>query len=261
MLKRISIPLALISLGAAQGALAAEEGRWTAAFQLGTSLVPHGSFQARETASIANLGSVIPSLAGKAGTLDLERQNFDDIFRAGPSFGLELGYQATAKLEPFARLSYTQFRGRTTRIGDIQSAALAKPADIRAEFDDLESWTADFGARYYFIDTGRTRPYLGGYVGVERASELHAHVRVDGTLTPPKRVELLPKETRFDAGVEVGLAYEIASRTALRFGVGADYNSPRHQTSHAYQSLGAAPMRVTDQSWSFPIDLGLTFQF
>ena len=260
MLKRLSIPLALISLGAATAASAAEEGRWTAGLQVGTALVPHGSFQARETRSIANLGSLLPAQAGQSGTLDLERQNFDDVFRAGPSIGLELGYGATSNLEAFGRLSYTQFRGRTHRIGDIQSVGLAQPADVRVKFDDLKSWSAQFGARYY-LNEGAARSYVGGYVGAERASELRAHVRVNGMLEPTNRVRLLDKTTRFDVGVEVGLAYEIATNTALRFAVGADYNNPRHETSHAYETIGAGPVRITDESWSFPINLGLTYQF
>lgn len=259
MLKRLSIPLALISLGVATGA-SAEEGRWTAGIQVGTAFVPHGSFQARETRPIANLGSVLPSQAGQSGTLDLERQVFDDTFRAGPSIGLELGYGFTSNLEGFTRLNYTQFQGRTHRIGDIQSAALAQPAEVRVKFDDLKAWEAEFGARYYLTDT-RARPYVGGYIGVERASDLRAHVRVNGALEPTSRVLLLDKTTRFDAGLEVGLSYEIADNTAFRFSVGADYNSPRHETSHAYETIGAGPVRITDQSWSFPVDIGLTFQF
>jgi hypothetical protein len=253
MLKRLSlrlaIPAALALAGAAQTAAAAEDGPWSASFRIGTALIPHGRFQAHAIS------------AGPAGTTELDSLNFDDVFRVGPSADLELGYKLFPSLEPFVRISYAQFRGQGTRIGDIHVAGSPVPVAVRGEFDDNESWAFDLGARWYGKNDGAVRPYLGGYVGVTRSDDLHGHVSVAGRLTSASREILLPDETRFGAGLEVGLAYGFADAAELRFSVGADYRSQRHENTDAYQSVGIDRVRVTDESWSLPIDIGLTWKF
>lgn len=250
-MKRISIPLALITLGTAHVACAAgnEEGRWAATFRIGTQLMPHGTFQAGGTGQSA------------AGTAQLDSLTYDDIFRVGPSADLELGYRITSNLEPFVRVSYSQLRGENARIGDIRPAGSAPSTVVRANFDDMESWQLDLGTRLFFVDSGPLQSFVAGYVGVDRAQELRAHVRVNGVLTPSTRETLLPRETRFAAGVELGVSYELTEQTAISLSIGADYRTARHERTGAYQGLGINTVRVTDQDWTLPIDLGVTWRF
>jgi len=53
----------------------------------------------------------------------------------------------------------------------------------------------------------------------------------------------------------------MSDQAALRFSVGADYTPARHEDSAAFESLGLGPVRIADQRWSVPIDLGLTYRF
>ena len=250
-MKRISIPLALIALGTAHAACAAEneEGRWSATFRIGTQLLPHGTFQSGATGQSA------------AGTAQLDSLTYDDIFRVGPSADLELGYRVLSRLEPFVRVSYSQLRGENARIGDVQPAGPGAPVAIRANFDDMKSWQLDFGSRYFFVESGPLQSYVAGYVGVDRAEELTAHVRVGNSLMSGARETLLPRETRFAAGVELGVSYEITEQTAFTLSIGADYRTSRHEQTDAYQALGIDAVRVTDQDWTLPIDLGVTWRF
>jgi hypothetical protein len=250
IMKRISIPLALVALGTAHVACAAgnEEGRWSASFRVGAELIPHGTFQHGATAQ------------GPAGTVELDSLTYDDIFRVGPSADLELGYRVLSNLEPFVRVSYAQMRGENARIGDVHPAG-GTPTVIRANFDDNESWQVDLGTRLFFVDSGPLQSYVAAYVGADRAEELTAHVRVNGVLTPSSRERVLPRETRFAAGLELGVSYEITDAAAISLSVGANFRNARHERSHAFDALGIDTVRVTDQEWTLPIDLGVTWRF
>ena len=264
MIKHISFSLVLLAAGTVQVADAREsdEGRWSTTIRIGTELLPHGTFQGRHTGTIANVGAFIPSLAGRSGVSQLDSLTYDDLFRVGPSADVELGYRFTNKLEPFARLSYSQLRGeKHAHIGEVFVDGQSRPSSVRAKVDDMNSWAFNVGARYFFAESGPLNAFVAGNIGVNRADKLHGHVRIDNALAPASRRTLLRDETRFNAGVEVGVSYELAERTELRFSVGADYRNARHEQSHAYEGLGINPVRVTDQQWFLPIDLGLNIKF
>jgi hypothetical protein len=263
MLRRTSLPLALVAIAAAPAAFAGTAGDspWSASFTIGTQLLPHGKFQSRHTSTVANLGSINPALAGRSGAVVIDSLRIDDVYSVGPGANLELGYELTSRLSTFARLSYSQLDGKTTRIGDILVTGLTSLSSVRAQFDDMKSWSLNFGGQYFLTESTLVRPYIAGYLGVDRSDEVSAHIRVDGTPVQFGRERLLPRETRFDAGVELGLSYDFSDKGALRFSVGGDYRSQRHEDSDAYQSLGISRVRVTDQSWSIPIELGLTYKF
>lgn len=272
MFRQCSIPLAFIrplvtlcvTLGAAHAASAAgyDEGQWVTTFTAGTSLIPYGTLQAGATGELADLGVVNPAFAGNSAVVAVDRLAFQDAFRLGPSLGVEAGYMTDSNVEPFVRLNYSQLRGRNTRIGEVTSAALASPATITANPGDLDSWALNVGARYFFTDAGAAlRPFVSGYVGADRSEALYAHFAVSGVQADSGRELLLPRETRFDAGVATGLSYEVSDQAALRFSVGAEYAQSRHEESTALESLGLGPVRVADQRWSVPIDLGLTYRF
>jgi len=202
-----------------------------------------------------------PVLAGVAATTTLDKLSFRDAFSQGPAFGLEVGYLAGNGVEPFLRLDHSELRGRNTRIGEMSSDALASPAAVTGNFDDMTSWGLDLGARYSFNQEGTAHPYLAGYVGAERSDPLYAHVAVSGVSGDMGREELLPRETLFDAGIETGLNYQVSDQAAVRFSVGADYTPERHEDTAAFESLGVGPVRISDQRWSVPVDLGLTYRF
>jgi hypothetical protein len=256
------IPVALVALGGTELASASsyDEGQWVTTFMAGSNFIENGSFNPRVSANIADLGAIDPTLGGVSGTAMIGHLQFRDAFRTGPSFGIETGYMAQSNLEPFARLSYSQMRGRNQEIGILTAPALASPTAIRGNFDDMNSWALDLGTRYFMSDTGTMRTYVAGYLGADRTDALRAHYQVAGMAASPSE-ELLPQKTRFDAGVEGGLAWQVSDNADLSLSVGAQYVDTRSEDSNAFAPLGIEDVRFTDPRWSFPVNLGVDFRF
>ncbi|HKU13473.1 MAG TPA: hypothetical protein VJQ52_03705 [Steroidobacteraceae bacterium] len=263
MLSKYSlIPVALVALGGSELAAANtyDEGQWITTFTAGTGLVSRGTLGGRGSADIADLGVINPSFGGDAGSVQIDHLQFNDAFRPGPSFGIETGYMAQSNVEPFVRLSYSQMRGRNNEIGAVNSTAFDSPVPIRADFDDMNSWALDFGTRYFLSDTGTFRTFVAGYLGADRVDALHAHYTISGMPASP-REEFLPQVTRFDAGVEGGLAWQVADQADLSLSVGAQYVDARREHTDAFAPLGIEDVRFTDQKWSLPVNLGVNFRF
>jgi hypothetical protein len=254
------IPVALVALGGAGAASAADQGQWITSFMAGSEFLQTGSFNPHATRDIADLGTIDPSLAGMAGESRVDRLQFRDAFRIGPSFSLETGYMAQSNLEPFARLSYSQLNGRNQEVGFLDSTALDSPVAIRANIGDMDTWALDLGTRYFLTDTGTARTYVAGYVGAERTDALRAHIHVAG-MPESASDEILPQTTRLDAGVEGGVAWQVSNNTDLSLSVGAQYLDARSEDTNAFASAGVQDVRFTDPRWSFPVNFGVNFKF
>jgi opacity protein-like surface antigen len=249
MMKRTSISLAAIALGTvAASASAAEPEAWTLTFSAGAHLLPRDKVQGRHSTEVLGVGT----------TLDTLRQH--DIFDSGPAAGLELGYNLRSNLQTFLRIDYSQLSGNTVRIGDVRTPAAAA-REIRARFDDANTWQANVGARFLPVDSGPWQPYLSAYIGVDRTDEWTARITVDGQPIQSGDGRLLPRETRFNAGVELGLGYDISDAAAVRLSVAGDYKAQREEDTRAYQALGFNSVRVSDQSWTIPVEVGISWKF
>lgn len=252
MISRASlVPVALLTLGGTgiASASAYDEGQWVTTFLAGGTLVPQGSFTPRRQANVDGLG-----------TTTLDPLRFRDAFKTGPSFGVEAGYLTQSNIEPFARLSYTQLQGRTTTMGNITSPALASPAKISANFDDMDSWQLNVGTRYFLTDSGTVRPYVAGYLGADRIDSLRARVAVTD-LTDASREILMPQQTRLDAGVEGGVSWQLSDQADLRLSLGAQYVDARHARTNAFAPVGVNDVSFKEPRWSVPVDLGVNFRF
>lgn len=263
MHKRLYLSAALLALAGTHAAMASayDESQWVTTFIGGTHLVPRGNFQDATAGSLSDLGALNGAYAGNPATVGIDRLSFHDAFTAGPSFGIEVANVADSNVQPFVRLEYSELRGRTQRIGELASPALASPAGIRGDFNDVNSWSLNFGARHFFSDTGTVRPFLAGYIGANRTDEMRATFSVDGLQTGLGSEVLLPRKTRFDGGIEGGVSVKIADQADLRLSVGADYVAARHKDITALAPLGVSEVRMTDQRWSIPVDLGLSYRF
>jgi hypothetical protein len=247
MISRLSLfPAALLALGGTQMASAADydEGQWVTTFMAGSGLIPNGSFN--------------PAITMGATTLD--HLQFRDAFDAGPHFGIEMGYMTQSNVEPFARLSYSRMQGRNATIGDIASPVLDSPVAIGSNFGDMDSWALNLGTRYFLTDNGPLRTYVAGYLGANRTDALHARFQVAGLPMSPSE-EILPQETRFDAGVEGGLAWQVSNNADVSLSLGAQYIDARSEKTDAFAPLGIEAVRFSEPKWSVPIDLGVNFRF
>lgn len=252
MISKISIlPVALVGLGGAQLASASnyDEGQWVTTFMAGSELIPRESISPHVRTSVGELGGIAA----------LDRMQVDDVFRSGPSFGIETGYMSQSNIEPFVRLSYSKLEGRRTSIGSLADPALDAATAISADFDDMKSWALNLGTRYFLSDTGTVRTYVAGYVGADRMDAMRADLSFDGT--PGTREQFLPRATRLDAGVEGGLSWTLSDQADLGLSVGAQYVDARHEMSNAFAPLGLEDVRFQDPRWSIPVNLGVNFRF
>jgi hypothetical protein len=254
------VPVALVALGGAGAASAADQGQWVTSFMAGSAFLENGSFNPHATRDIADLGTIDPSLVGLPGQARVDQLQFRDAFRAGPSFSLEAGYMAQSNVEPFARLSYSQLNGRNQEIGILGSESLDTPVPIRANIGDMNSWALDLGTRYFLTDSGTARTYLAGYVGADRTDALHARLHVAG-MPEMASEDILPQTTRFDAGVEGGVAWQVSDTTDLSLSLGAQYVDARSEDTNAFAPVGVQDVRFTDPRWSFPVNFGVNFKF
>ena len=254
------IPVALVALGGAGAASAADQGQWVTSFMAGSEFLENGSFNPHATRDIADLGTIDPSLAGLSGQARVDQLQFRDAFRVGPSFSLEAGYMAQPNLEPFARLSYSQLNGRNQEVGVLEPAGVNASVPLRANIGDMNTWALDLGTRYFLTDSGTARTYLAGYVGAERTDALHARLRV-GDMPEMASEDILPQTTRLDAGVEGGVAWQVSDNADLSLSLGAQYLDARSEDTNAFASAGVQDVRFTDPRWSFPVNFGVNFKF
>jgi hypothetical protein len=265
MLPRKSLlPLALVLLGGARAASAStyDQGQWVTSFVAGSNLMTHGTFQNFGTGGALDLGALDPTFTGSSATTTINHLSTHDVFRDGLTLGLETGFMAQTDLEPFVRFQYSRMHGRTARVGTIESDALAAPAPVLDDFGDFNAWTLDLGSRYFFVDTGNVRAFIDGYVGVTRIDPLHGRLMIAGIPADMGREQVLPQETRLGAGLEGGVSWKIADATDLSLSVGAQYIDTRSRDTQMYVPLGLeSGVKLSDQRWSVPLDLGLTYHF
>ena len=262
MYKRIFWSLTFAALAGTSAARAGtnDEGHWVTTFTGGTDVIAHGTLQEHSEGSLARLGGLDTANADDPATTSLRSLSMHDVFRLGPGLGFELGYMADSSLEPFMKLEYSQLRGRNERIGELESPALLAPAGINGKFDDMHSWALNFGSRYFWNDGGTVRPYLAGFMGATRTEAMRTHLSVTGMGNLGEE-ELLPQQTRFDAGLEGGVKFQLADNADLRLSVGANYVDARKKTTDAFAPLGMDSVQVTEQRWSVPVDVGLSYRF
>jgi len=263
MFKPIILPVACLALGAMQAASASsyEQGQWVTTFMGGTQLRSTDTLKSGISGSIADLGQLNPALAGAPAAADTKRLTMHDAYRAGPSLGIETGYMVTPNLEPFARLTFSQLRGRETRLGTLTSPALTTPGGIHADFDDQDAWALDVGAHFVVDSAGMVRPFLSGFVGAERTDAMRANLFIPGVADDLLPQTWLPQATRFNAGLEGGVTFEVSSQAAVNLSVGADYTAAHHDRSTALEALGIERVRLSDQHWAFPVEVGVNYRF
>jgi len=262
MVRKISLPAALLAACVTSAAQAnPAEGEWTTTFSAGATFAPRATMLPGVSGALADLGVIDPTLAGASATTSTGHLAFGDVFRTGPTAGVEMSYGLSSQFEPFMRFDYEQLGGRNLGLGTVTSGALATPAVISARFDDLKSSAVTLGARYFFLPSGALQPFLSGFVGANHTDALRADLAAAALAVDLGRQTFVPAATRFTAGAEAGLGYAMSDHSDLRLSLGADYISSQRYLSNALDPLGIASLAVNDRRWSFPAALGVSYRF
>jgi len=263
MLRKFALPLTLAGLSAVYaGAVHADEDSpWDTTLWIGPLFSQHGTAQFDAAGSIADLGSLDPAYANDPATTTIDRLSFRDVFRTGATVGAELAYRAGSDFEPFVRVNFTRFGGKTLAVGTISSAAFTAPAPIMVNYDVARSTAFTIGARYLFADTGALHPFLSGFVGADHLDALRANVDVAALASHFDRETVMPNNTRFLAGVEGGVSYELSPTTDVRFAIGAERLSARELESQFLAPLGIAAIKENERRWTMPAEIGVNYRF
>ena len=117
----------------------------------------------------------------------------------------------------------------------------------------MDTWALDLGTRYFLTDNGTVRTYLAGYVGADRMDALRARVRFAG-MPDVASEDFLPQTTRFDAGVEGGVAWQVSDTDGSAACRSARSTSMRgSEETNAFAPVGVEDVRFTDPRWSVPV--------
>jgi hypothetical protein len=262
MLKKFALPMTLAGLCATYTATAAVgDGRWTTTIWAGPLFTPQRTMQPGASGAIENIGSLDSTLAGDSGTTTVDRLSFRDVFRTGEALGAELAYRSGGNFEPFARLSFTRLGGKSVRVGELTSEALTAAAPVNVNFDEAKSAAITLGGRYFFAESGALHPFVTAFVGADHMDAVHADVAVVQLESRFDRQNVLPNTTRFQAGAEAGVSYQLGNSADLRFAIGAERVSAQRFDSKFLEPLGIDAIRISERRWSIPAEIGLNYRF
>ncbi|HZF16609.1 MAG TPA: hypothetical protein VE046_11760 [Steroidobacteraceae bacterium] len=263
MLKKYALPMTLAGFCAthAVAASAADDGRWSTTIWAGALFNPGGTMQFATTGSIADLGTLDPGFADESASTSIRRLSFPDVFRGGETLGAEFAYHTGESLEPFARVSFSRLSGRRTTVGDITAEALASPAAISVNYDESNSAALTLGANYFFAESGIVQPFITGFIGADHADALHADVAVDSFGHDFDRQTVIPKNTRFVAGLQGGVSCRLGQSSDLKFSIGAEHVAADDIESTFLGPVGVSAIRIDQSPWSFPAEIGLNYRF
>jgi hypothetical protein len=236
-------------------------GKWSTTLWGGADFAPRSRLQSALAGETFDLGVLDPSFAGDAATTAAARLNFRDAFKVGPAFALQTDYGMTDQLDSFVRLGYSQLRGRNLEFGSITTPALATPVAINGNFADRRSVDLTAGLHYAFQTGSPLRPYIGGYVGVDRTNALRLALTTPALATNPGSNELIGQRTSFETGLEGGLSWALSNNAELSFSVGAEYVNSGTSNSTALAPLGLASVALRDRQWTYPTAIGVTYRF
>lgn len=262
MLKKLALPMTLAGICATHsGSAQADDARWATTIWAGPLFTGHDTAQFGTSGGLADLGSLDPAFSEDSATTSIKGLSFHDMFRTGETLGAEFAYRASDAFEPFARVSFSRLGGRATTIGTLDSEAFTAATDIRANFDSQQSSALTLGARYLFAASGSLHPFVSGYVGADHMDALRANVTVPLLTQRFDRETVLPNNTRFIAGAQAGLSYDIGSNADLRFSIGAERLSAQELESKFLTPLGIDAIKVSEQRWVLPAEIGINYRF
>lgn len=263
MLKRTVLSMTIAGLCATHPgtALANDDSRWATTVWVGPLFAGHDTAQFAAVGGLADLGTLDPSFAADSATTTIDGLSFRDMFRTGATLGGELTYRMSPSFEPFARLGFSRLGGKRLPIGTISSEAFASPAPVSVNFDQAQSTALSLGARYFFLNSGALHPFVSGYVGADHLDALHADVAVAALARRFDRATVLSNNTRFVAGVQGGVSYDLSPGADIRFSIGAERLSAEELESKFLEPLGIDAIRVSERRWSVPAEIGINYRF
>jgi len=241
---------------------AAESNPWSIAVYAGDAVSGSGKFRSPQAASIANLGTLDPKLAGTSGTLALDRLGYHEAYHNRFSAALEVGYTVNDNLQAFGRFSYDARQGRERDIGSLSSSAFASPQRVIAHFGNSDSRGLEVGARYLWLASEQWRPYVALSVGSTRTDDMNASLNVTNTAISVAQVRFAKAGNTFSQSFETGVEYNPSKQFGVRFSVRANHvGTPPSDRDPRLASLGFNAGNDAGNRVDYPVSLAGVYRF
>lgn len=254
--------LAFGSVGISGICAAADSNPWSVALYAGDADSGSGKFQSPRFASVANLGTVDPKLAGSSGTLSLDRLGYHEAYHNRFSGALEVGYAVNENLQAFGRFGYDARQGRERDIGSLSSAALPSPQRVIAHFGNSDSRGLEVGARYLWLASEQWRPYVAVSIGATHTDDMNASLNVTNTAINLKQVRFADAGSTFSQSFETGVEYNPVRQLGVRFSVRANHvGTPPSARDPQLAALGFNAGDDAGNRVDYPISLAGVYRF
>lgn len=257
----LAAALALVLAVPAVHAAGPQEGAFSLSVFGGADQPLSGDVHGGTTAVVPDLGPLNPDLAGVDAELRIRSRSHDDIYGSAASYGLEFTYGLSANAEVFGQLRYTDADEGTVQVGGAFVPALDTTLPINGTFSDYRALTIEGGYRYFFGDLGPTRPFVAGRLGATRTDDIRATFVIPDAAITIADVPFTEKKWSASAGIDVGLLFPVGDRVSITAQTGVRYVADLEGDDSAIGGLGLGSINDTGKRVSYPVSVGLRFDF
>jgi hypothetical protein len=202
-----------------------------------------------------------PALAGVSAELRIRARSHDDIYGSATSFGAEFSYGLSENSEVFGQLRYTQADEGSVQVGGAFVPALSTTLPVNGTFSDYKALTVEGGYRYYFSDLGPTRPFVAGRLGATRTDDIRATFVIPDAAITIANVPFTEKKWSASAGIDVGLLIPVGENFSFTAQTGVRYAADLEGDDSAIGGLGLGSINDTGKRVSYPVSVGLRYDF
>jgi hypothetical protein len=123
--------------------------------------------------------------------------------------------------------------------------------------------TIEGGYRYYFSDLGPTRPFVAGRIGATRTDDIRATFVIPDANITIANVPFTEKKwsASAGAGVDVGLLIPVGESVSITAQTGVCYVGDLSGDDSAIAGLGLGSINDTGKRVSYPVSIGLRYDF
>jgi hypothetical protein len=220
-----------------------------------------GDVHSGTTAAVPDLGPLNPALAGVSAELRIRSRSHDDIYGQAASYGAEFSYGLSDNAEVFGQLRYTDANEDSVQVGGAFVPALNTTLPIRGTFSDYKALTLEAGYRYFFQELGPTRPFIAGRVGATRTDDIRATFEIPAAAITIANVPFTDKKWSASAGIDVGLLFPVGENFSITAQTGIRYAADLEGNDSAIGGLGLGSINDTGKRVSYPVSIGVRYDF
>ncbi len=238
-----------------------QQGEWSWSVFGGIDQPLSGDVHSGAVAAVPDLGPLNPALAGVNAELRIRSRSHDDIYGSAASYGLEFSYGLSTNAEVFGQLRYTNADEGTVQVGGAFVPALSTTLPVNGTFSDYKALTIEGGYRYFFSDLGPTRPFVAGRLGATRTNDIRATFQIPDAAITIANVPFTDKKWSASAGLDVGLLFPVGENFSITAQTGIRYVGDLEGNDSAIGGLGLGSINDTGKRVSYPVSVGLRYDF